>query len=60
MEEKKEKKQPVKKVTKAVKKGFTKYPLKKPFKIGGIERPIGFEVELSKNGYRFYKQKNIV
>lgn len=55
------KKTPVKKVVKkTLKKGFKKYPLKKPTKIGDIQRPIGFEIELDKDGYKFYKQKNIV
>ena len=60
MEEKKEKKQPVKKVTKAVKKVFKKYTLKKAFKVGDTVKPIGDTIALTKDGYRFYKQKNIV
>ena len=47
-------------VPKKVESDFKLYPLKIATKIGGVLRPIGFEIPLSKDGYRYYKQKNIV
>ena len=43
-----------------LKKGFKLYPLKKATVIGDKEYPIGHQIALSENGYKFYKQKNIV
>ena len=36
------------------------YPLKKETKIGDEIKPIGYKIPLTKEGYKFYKQKNIV
>ena len=36
------------------------YPLKKAIKIGDELRPIGYKIPLTKDGYRFFKQQNIV
>lgn len=51
------------KTTKAspkLKKGFKLYPLKKATVIGDKEYPVGYEIALTENGYKHYKQKNIV
>jgi hypothetical protein len=42
------------------KKEFTLYPLKKAIKVGNEIRPIGYNISLTKEGYKFYKQQNIV
>jgi hypothetical protein len=50
-----------KKVTvRTQKKGFTIYPLKKATVIGNELRPKGSMIALSVEGYKFYKQQNIV
>lgn len=36
------------------------YPLKKATKIGNEIKPIGYKISLTKEGYKFFKQKNIV
>lgn len=45
---------------KTLKKGFKKYPLIKPTVIGDTLRPVGYEIALTEEGYRFYKQKKII
>lgn len=45
---------------KRLKKGFKLYPLKKATVIGSELKPIGYKIPLNKEGYEFYKQKNIV
>jgi hypothetical protein len=43
-----------------IKKGFKLYPLKKATVIGDELKPVGHEIALSVDGYKFYKQQNIV
>ena len=60
MEEKSKKKVFTKKSKPTLKKGFKLYPLKKETVIGDKLLPIGHKIALAENGYKFYKQKNIV
>lgn len=50
----------VEEVVEVPKKEFTLYPLKKSIKIGDEIKPIGYNIPLTKEGYKFYKQQNIV
>jgi hypothetical protein len=49
-----------KKKVRTLKKGFKWYPLKKETVIGDTKHPIGYKIALTEEGYKFYKQKNIV
>lgn len=46
--------------TPRLKKGFKRYPLIQPTMIGDKIQPIGYEIALTPEGYRFYKQKKII
>lgn len=37
-----------------------KYPLKRPYMIGNVLQPKGYEITLQKKAYEFYKRKNII
>lgn len=43
-----------------VKKELKQYPLKKAIKIGDEIKPIGYKISLTKEGFEFYKQRNII
>lgn len=43
-----------------LKKGFKLYPLKKATMIGDVLRPVGYEIALNEDGYKFHKSKNRV
>lgn len=49
-----------KKTVRTLKKGYKYYPIKKAIVIGQTLQPIGYKIALSEEGYKFYKQKNIV
>lgn len=49
-----------KKTVRTLKEGFQFYPLKKATVIGDKLQPIGYKIALTVEGYKFYKQKNIV
>lgn len=48
------------KVVSKQKKEMKLYPLKKATKIGNEIKPIGYKISLTIEGYKFFKQKNIV
>lgn len=60
MAKKKVEKKEAKASVKTVKKGFKKYPLIRPTMIGDTLQPVGYEIALNEDGYRFYKQKKII
>jgi hypothetical protein len=49
-----------KKAEKTIKKGSKLYPLKRATVVGNELKPKGAKIALTVEGYKFYKQQNIV